>query len=249
MFLGCEQCLDPDNLGFNFTMAFQPIVDLERSMVFAHEALVRGLEGESAAQILSLVSDENWYAFDQSCRVTAIDWATRVKLPSYLSINFFPNAVYTPENCIRTTLAASMKFGFPTNRIIFEVTEGEEIEDRDHLVGIIEAYKNLGFKTAIDDFGAGYAGLNLLAQFQPDIVKLDRELISNIDSTRAKQAIVRGIIQFCNDLDIQIIAEGIETLDELRTLRSLGIILFQGYLFARPKFQGLPEVDWPDLKS
>src|SRR5690606_39933033 len=94
-------------------------------------------------------------------------------LKSKLSINFMPNAVYRPELCIRTTLAAAKEWDFPIERIIFEVTEGERIEDQAHLRNIIAHYKKQGFCTAIDDFGAGYAGLNLLADFQSDMVKLD----------------------------------------------------------------------------
>jgi EAL domain-containing protein (putative c-di-GMP-specific phosphodiesterase class I) len=156
-------------------MAFQPIFDLERRDVFAYEALVRGPAGESAATVLASVTDVNRYAFDQQCRVSAIDWAARLGLTAAsakLSINFLPNAVYEPRACIRATLAAAVRHGLPTDRIIFEFTEQEAL-DTSHLLNILRSYKAMGFLTAIDDFGAGHSGLNLLADFQPDIVKLD----------------------------------------------------------------------------
>jgi len=89
---------------------------------------------------------------------------------------------------------------------------------------------------AIDDFGAGHAGLNLLAEFQPDLLKLDLRLVRNIERNGPKQAIVRGIRRTCTDLGIEIIAEGVESKDEYRWFRDEGVKLFQGYLFARPAF-------------
>ena len=90
-----------------------------------------------------------------------------------LSINFMPNAVYEPSRCLRTTLEAAHRTGFPIENIIFETTEDERVHDAEYLKKIFATYRKEGFKTAIDDFGAGYAGLNLLADYQPDIVKLD----------------------------------------------------------------------------
>ena len=154
-------------------MAFQPIVDVTRRQVFAHEALVRGINGESAGSLLAKVTTENLYAFDQSCRIKAVELAARLQVPAMVSINFMPNAVYQAETCIRATLEAAQRFSLPLDKIIFEVTEQEQVLDIDHLSGILKAYRKQGFMTAIDDFGAGYAGLNLLADFQPDLIKLD----------------------------------------------------------------------------
>ena len=154
------------------------------------------MENQSAASILAQVNDHNRYRFDQNCRVKAIKLASHLNLDAYLSVNFMPNAVYRPENCIRTTLKAAEKYSFPHNRIIFEVTEGERVQDHSHLTDIFREYKRLGFKTAIDDFGAGYSGLNLLAKFRPDIIKLDIELIKDLDKDEVQQTIVSGILIF-----------------------------------------------------
>jgi EAL domain-containing protein (putative c-di-GMP-specific phosphodiesterase class I) len=145
-------------------------------------------------------------------------------MPSLLSINFMPNAVYRPELCIRTTLDAAELYGFPIERIIFEFTEAEKVNDVGHLRGIVEHYKMRGFKTAIDDFGAGFAGLNLLAEVQTDLVKLDMALLRGIDKDPRRQTIARFSIQMCRELDIEIIAEGIETYEELRVLLGKAII-------------------------
>ena len=244
---GCAGCASP--LDFDFSMAFQPIVDVTARTIFAHEALVRGLGGEGAGAVLGQVTEENRFAFDQRCRVKAVDLASRLEMPTYLSINFLPNAVYEPTHCLRTTIEAAERNGFPLTRIIFEVTEGERVTDHKHLKHILTTYKASGLKTAIDDFGAGYAGLNLLADFQPDIIKLDMDLTRGIDRDRVRRAIVRATLAVCRELDITAVAEGVETEDEMQALQDLGISLMQGYLFAKPGFEALPAVNWPLPKA
>lgn len=240
--LSCAECAGGAGLDFEITMAFQPIVNIRTREIFAHEALVRGTKGEPAEAIFRHVDDSTRYRFDQACRVKAIQLAARLGMETAISINFMPNAVYRPETCIRTTLEAAEASGFPSERIIFEITEGERVDDKPHLQEIVQHYKQCGFRTAIDDFGAGYSGLNLLAEFQTDLVKLDMALIRHVDTDRGRRAIVRGIVQVCRDLAIDVIAEGIETRDELTALRDLGIDLFQGYLFARPTFEALAQI-------
>ncbi len=240
--LTCGECRSGAGLDFEFTMAFQPFVEVGTDRVFGYEALVRGVNHESAFEILSKVNDHNRYRFDQACRVKAIYLASELGLHGILSINFLPNAIYRAETCIRATLEAAEEAGFDRNRLMFEVTEGERVTNHAHLLTIFTEYKKQGFKTAIDDFGAGYSGLNLLAQFQPDFIKIDMELTRNIDKDPVRQAIVSGIVETCRLLDLRIIAEGIESAEEYRFLRSRDIRLFQGYLFARPGHQSLPEV-------
>ncbi|RFF31532.1 EAL domain-containing protein [Wenzhouxiangella sediminis] len=233
--------------GFDISMAFQPIVNAQARDIFAHEALVRGRSGEPAGQVFEKVNNRNRYGFDQACRIKAIEWASRLGMQSPLSINFMPNAVYEPERCIQTTLEAAETHGFPTDRIIFEITEGERVEDPEHLDQIIRYYQAQGFLTAIDDFGAGYAGLSLLADFRTDLVKLDMGLVRDIDRKSSRQAVVRATLSACESLGIRAIAEGVETPEEYEALKSMGVSLFQGYLFARPAFEALPEVDWSAL--
>ena len=109
--LGCAGCHSPNGLDFEF--AYQPIVDLVSRTIYAHEALVRGPKSESAHSVLSQVNDTNRYYFDQACRIKAIQGAAGLGMQGPLSINFLPNAVYRPEACIRSTLAAARKNNFP----------------------------------------------------------------------------------------------------------------------------------------
>lgn len=234
----CKGCTNPSLLDFDFEYAFQPIIHLGTKTIFAHEALIRGVNGEAAFTILNKVNPNNIYRFDQACRVKAVKTAAELKIEGLLSINFMPNAVYRPELCIKTTLEAAAKYNFPADKIIFEFTEGEKI-DTNHLRGIISEYKKLGFKTAIDDFGAGYAGLSLLVQFQPDIVKIDMELLRNIDSVKSKQIVVNALVKMCNQLNVEVLAEGVETITERNYLADLGINLMQGYLFSKPAFKSV----------
>ncbi len=224
-------------------MAFQPIFDVESEQVYAYEALVRTPEGAGAAAVLGQVNDDNRYSFDQACRVKAISLATRLGMTGFLSINFLPNAVYQPAACLRRTIEAAAEFDFPVHRLIFEVTENEQVRNPEHLRSIFREYKKRGMITAIDDFGAGHSGLNLLADFQPDIVKLDMALTRGIHLDRVRVAIVRAMVGMCRDLGISVIAEGIEVAEELESLRALGVRLFQGYLLARPALEALPVVD------
>lgn len=245
----CQDCARGAALGFPFEFAYQPIVDISSGQVFAHEALVRGPAGESAASVLSQVNEQNRYRFDQACRVKAIKGAAELGIRECVSINFLPNAIYKPELCIRTTLAAARVHGFPVERIIFEVTEGERVEDGPWFADILREYKRLGFKTAIDDFGAGYAGLKLLADFQPDLIKIDMDLIRNVDRHPAKQSIVRHLVGLCAEMNIVVIAEGIETHAERDLLFDAGVRLMQGYLIARPALKAIAPVSAQALRT
>jgi EAL domain-containing protein (putative c-di-GMP-specific phosphodiesterase class I) len=240
---GCKGCKESPALDFEFEFAYQPIVDVRDRSVFAHEALVRGVNGEGALTVLNRVDDTNRYRFDQLCRTRAISTAARLGMASYLSINFLPNAVYRPEMCIRSTLEAAKAHNFPLDRLIFETVESEQLGDNKHLTNILREYREFGFKTAIDDFGAGHSGLTLLADFQPDLIKLDMALVRNVHLDRARQVIVRGVVTMCKDLNVTVIAEGIEHTGERDFLADCGIYLMQGYWFAKPAFQALPPID------
>lgn len=243
----CDKCADKGTLDFDFTMAFQPIINCKTNQIFGYEALVRGLSNESAYSVISKVNDDNRYLFDQLCRVKAIALAAQLKLDSMLSINFLPKAIYKPERCIRTTLEAAETYGFSTDKIMFEFTEVEKIEDSDFVKKVVEYYKKSGFITAIDDFGSGYSGLGLLADFQTNIVKFDMALIRDIDRDTSRQHIIRNCLNLFKDLNITPLAEGIESIEEMRWLKDAGIELMQGYLFAKPGFECLPTVNFNEL--
>ena len=248
---GCSGCQAPEH-AFSIAMAFQPIVDCETGAVFAYEALVRGENGESAQWVLSQIDERTRYAFDQQCRVAAIRGAVEAGIldtDAKLSINFLPNAVYSPLACIQLTLKTARECDFPTDRLMFELTENERIEDTNHVRKIVDTYRSMGFSTAIDDFGAGHSGLGLLARIQTDYIKLDMELVRGIDSCGPRRIIVEGIVRTAQRLGITVIAEGIETDEERSTLNLLGIRYLQGYLLAKPGFCTLPAIQMPGSAS
>jgi EAL domain-containing protein (putative c-di-GMP-specific phosphodiesterase class I) len=230
-----------------FSFAFQPIVDIKSRLVYSYEALVRGTANQSAWQILSPLTPHGLFAFDQAARIQAIELAMRLGITCRLNLNFMPHSVGSSPEAILSTLQAANRFNLPINRMVIEVVEGEIIEDPTHFAAFINQYRRLGLQFAIDDFGSGYSGLNLLADFQPDQVKLDMKLIRDIECNGPRQAIVRAISQICFDLGIDVIAEGIETVAEYEWLSSQGIQLFQGYLFAKPAFEEFPPVHYPNL--
>jgi EAL domain-containing protein (putative c-di-GMP-specific phosphodiesterase class I) len=224
-------------------MAFQPIVDIETGRPWAFEALVRGEGGEGAGEVLGRVTEETRYAFDQQCRVAAIEGAVAAGIMATgarLSINFLPGAVYSPVACIQLTLQTARAVDFPTDRLIFEFTENERMIDTAHVAHIIDSYRKMGFSTALDDFGAGHAGLGLLAKLQTDIIKLDMELVRGLDTSMPRRMIVAGVLRMCEAMGITLVAEGIETVGEFEALRAIGVRYQQGYLFARPGFRTLP---------
>ena len=239
----CSGCRDGVDFELPFAMAFQPIVDIELGKPFAFEALVRGINGEGAMSVLSQVTDLNRYAFDQACRVKAIETAMAAGLmttDAKLSINFLPNAVYSPMACIQLTLRTAQSAGMPIDRLIFEFTENEHIGSPEHVASIIDTYKRIGFSVAIDDFGAGFSGLDVFAEFVPDEVKLDMALVRGIDKDQRRRIIVAALVTMCKDLDTLLIAEGVETAAESAALRDLGVRYHQGFWYARPALGYLP---------
>ena len=234
----CMACRALPDL-FPFTMAFQPIIDLDHMRIDAYEALVRGPNGESASDVLGRVNRDNLYAFDQSCRIKAIELASHLRMDKQLNINFLPNAVYEPSACIRTTLETAARTGFPRDRLTFEIVENETITSHQHLMRIITEYRRHGFKIALDDFGTGYSGLSRLAEMRPDIVKVDRSLIVDCHQDKFKMSIVSGLVAIGRETGVKIVIEGVEKEEEVRSLHDAGVRFMQGYFFARPKFEGI----------
>ena len=234
----CHACQTATPI-FPFTMAFQPVVDLENHRIDAFEALVRGLDGRGAELVLAEVNDKNLYAFDQACRVKAIEMAARLGMDRQLNINFLPNAVYEPRACIRSTLDAAARTGFERDRLTFEIVETEVIANTPHLLNIIAEYRRQGFKVALDDFGTAYSGLARLAELKPDIVKLDRALIKDCDQDRTRLAIVASMIALGRDIGIKVVVEGVERVGEVEALRAVGARFMQGFYFCKPIFEGI----------
>lgn len=231
----------------DFSMSFQPIVDVLTRKVYSHEALVRGPAGEPAYTVLNAIPTEQKAAFDLAARNRAVRIASELGLGTALNLNYMPGAAINPQTSLEMTLGVARECGFPGENIIFEATEDEFIDDLPRFSSIVKAGRRYGFKLAVDDFGAGYAGLRMLADFQPDYVKLDMGLVRDIDSRGPRQAIARAVALLCEELGINLVVEGVETIPEYRWFHQLGVRLFQGFLFAKPMFEGRPLARFPPL--
>ena len=156
------------------------------------------------------------------------------------------SALQLIQGDLESRLAASLaQHKVPAAMLWLELTESVLLDERaGDISPRLEALRSQGHQIAIDDFGSGYSGLNLLVDYLPDVLKLDRGLIRDIQIHRPRQVVVRAIVDVCAELGIDVLAEGVETQDELRCCETLGIHLFQGYYFARPMFESLPKVDF-----
>ncbi|XZE21540.1 EAL domain-containing protein [Pirellulaceae bacterium SH449] len=226
---------------------FQPVFERDGKTVWGYECLMRAKDADgkplSPAQLLDWARQENLLSMlDRVCRETHLRNAAK-KVPSdkRILINFMPTAIYEPVFCLRSTLRVVKEEGLDPSNIVFEVVESEEVKDRDHLSRILDYYREAGFLTALDDLGAGSSGLSLLASLSPDLIKLDRELVSKAATLKNFTAVIRGLIQIARDCNQLILAEGIETEQEFNLMKDLGIDLFQGFYLGRPG--ELPDLD------
>jgi EAL domain-containing protein (putative c-di-GMP-specific phosphodiesterase class I) len=238
----CAPFTTKGDIGFQFSFAFQPIVNACNREIISFEALVRGPHGEPSASVFAQVPPQEFPRFDEILRREAIYLASRLKIPNLLSLNLSSRGLYEIDMSITATFQASINSGIPVENIIFEVLETDNLTDQRNLVKYLQLIQDFGFKTAIDDFGAGYSGLKLLVKYQPNYIKLDRQLIGDIHHSSIKQSVFSGIAQICRRMSIEIVAEGVEKAGEFYWLRDAGVSFFQGYYFARPAFEALPEV-------
>jgi len=232
------------SVGRPFSMAFQPIVDVENIRVIAYEALVRGNANEPASSIL--FAPRLSARIDRACSFTAIEVASSLGIldtGADLCINVNPRAAYNDIPSLSGTIAAAERSGLPLSRLVLEITEVERLRDPQRLQQTLGPYRDLGLRIAIDDFGSGFAGLSLLAAFHPDILKIDIALTRDIHERYPSRVIVKSIAQICRNLDVQLIAEGVEEARQVDVLQDLGIRYMQGHYFAEPAFEALPV--WP----
>lgn len=149
-------------------------------------------------------------------------------------INFNPTAIYDPGFCLRTTFKEVRRLGIDPANFVFEVVETDSVTDETHLKSILEEYRRQGFRIALDDLGAGFGSLTLLKQIRPDFIKLDRELVDGVHWDNYKASITAHLIRMGKDLQVRIIAEGIEQPEDWHWLRERGVDYVQGFHFARP---------------
>lgn len=231
-----------------FSMAFQPIVNVITGKVFAYESLVRSPNGDSAGPVLKRVPVKDFRLFDMACRSKGIELAMQLGITdtdASLAVNVNPVAALEASSHLSLTCAEAQHAGFPLDRLILEFVEDAQICDPALLRRLMREYQEMGVRVAIDDFGAGYSGLSLLTNLLPDIVKLDMGMVRRIDSDRTTCVVLKAMTSACLELGVQVVAEGVERRETMEALIDIGVVLQQGYLFARPLFEGLPPVNWP----
>lgn len=234
------------------TCHFQPIVYAEdTSKIFAQEALLRGFDEQgnliSPGRIFSHANDAGLvFKLDALARQIAIREANQHGIEPLIFINFSPTAVYDPTTCLRMTVRAINEAGIPHDRVVFEVMESEQPPDIKHLIKILRFYQDAGFQIALDDFGTGYSNLNLITELSPDFIKLDRNLISNINQNPHKAVITKKLLEIAQHLQIKTIVEGVETIEELNWAQEHKADFIQGFLIAKP--QSPPVTTTPNIK-
>lgn len=229
-------------LGFDFSFAFQPIVDVRCRQVVSYEALVRGPHGEPSETILSRLSPADVFLFEEQSHARAIALANRLRVPCRLNLNLAASGIHALAPSVVGIYQSCLQHNLPTRNIILELVESQDLVDQGHLLHSLRRIQEMGFSIAFDDFGAGYSGLKLLAEYQPHYIKVDRHLIGDIQQDVVRQRIFTGIWRICNSLAIHIVAEGVEQAGEYLWLQGMGVRYFQGNYFAQPAFETLPEI-------
>jgi PAS domain S-box-containing protein len=217
----------------------QPIVSLTDGRTYGYESLLRGRVGDrelTGGEIVAAAQAHGAiFTLDLAGRTVALEQGMpKLVDDEVLFVNFTPTAIYDPEVCLRTTWAIARRHGLSMDRICFEVVETEEYPDVTFLRRILDEYRSQGAMVALDDLGAGHSSLTYLDALRPDVVKLDRALISGIDSDSPRQRLVGALIDYAHELDVRVVAEGIETEAELGVIADLGADLGQGWYLGRP---------------
>ena len=233
----------------DFSFAFQPIIDPMSQRVIALEALIRGKDGETPATYFDKFKPEDVYTADLQSKKTAFAMASALGLNhKMLSVNLLPMTLVNRPDAVSFLINEIAAHGLVPEQIIVEFTESEVISRFDTFAQAVKSLKAAGICVAIDHFGAGFAGLQILSHFQPDRIKISRELITDEHKCGPRQAIIQAIIKCCASLEIMISAVGVEKPEEWMWLESAGIEIFQGNLFARACLNGTPSVAWPEKK-
>jgi len=220
------------------TSVYEPIVDVATKTVFGYEALARGPAGTAFHSPLALfesAEEENLiFELDCLCRQSGLDGAVGLPEGTRLFLNVRPTTIYDPSFKPDALIRTLERTGLRPSDVVFEISEQESIESFSVFREIRDEYKNLGFQFALDDTGAGYASLQAVIELEPDFIKVDRALISGLDTDPARQALLKALRDVAGGIGARIIGEGLDTLEELEMLGTLGISFGQGWLFGKP---------------
>ncbi|MDA8194797.1 MAG: EAL domain-containing protein [Thermaerobacter sp.] len=216
---------------------YQPIVGLADGHLLGFESLLRdgGPDHVPPETLFALARREGClFLLEITARRLAIEHRPRLDRPYRLFLNVSPDILMDPGYELGLTLAQLSRHHLAPESVVLEITEQFRVYDPGALDRIMSHYQQQGFFVAIDDFGAGYANLNLLTQIAPKFLKLDRQLIDDIAHKPRSQAIVEAMVTFCNVTHTGLIAEGIENPADWRWLMASGVPFGQGYLLGRP---------------
>lgn len=220
------------------TSVYQPIISLKDGTVFGYEALTRGPEGSPLHSPLRLFaaaeSEGLLYPLDRLARAKAIQGALSRTEEEMLFLNLSAEILNDPQFEPGRTLELLEQRGLTPGNVVFEITERSSIEDFDAAKTILDHYRQQGYRIAIDDAGAGYSSLQAIAELQPDFIKIDRSIIKDIHRHKTKEYILETMLSFAEKLGIHLIAEGIESAEELMKLTRMGVHFGQGFLLGRP---------------
>jgi EAL domain-containing protein (putative c-di-GMP-specific phosphodiesterase class I) len=220
-----------------FWSAYQPIVSLADRSVVAHEALLRGVvDGREVGggDLFFVAESAGWlHRLDRIGRESAIAGAGSWLAGDDLYVNFNPTSIFRPQVCLASTERVVHDAGIDPSQLVFEVVESHAVADRGHLVSILDHYRSLGWRVALDDVGAGWSSLSLLAAVRPDVVKLDKRLVQELPDDGAR-TVLRAVTELAHQLGAVVVAEGVETEQLAEEVTALGADLGQGWLFGRP---------------
>jgi EAL domain-containing protein (putative c-di-GMP-specific phosphodiesterase class I) len=217
----------------NFSMVFQPIVRLADREIFAYEALVRCPEQQLRnPHVLFSIAEQGGriWPLSRLLRSLAVDALPQMPDDALLFINLHPSDFDDPE-----LITGEPRITEHAHKLILEVTERAAITDFDRFSRNVQPLRDAGIRIAVDDLGSGYAALSSVTEINPDFIKFDMTLIRDIDASPIRQNLLRNMISFAADTGTEVIAEGVETKEELATLCELGSDYVQGYYLGRPK--------------
>jgi EAL domain-containing protein (putative c-di-GMP-specific phosphodiesterase class I) len=216
-------------------VAYQPIVDMQEKKVFAYEGLVRSREPSMTNPMDFLDAAEKLNRLKDIGRAVRRSVAAAIDTAGAENsgVLFFVN-LHARDLLDEDLLSETAPLAKHAARVVLEITERASLDGVTDARARVSVLRHMGYRIAIDDLGAGYAGLTTFAQLQPDVVKLDMALVRGLHKEPTKQKLIRSIRDLCRDMGMLVVAEGIEEIDERNALAELGCDLMQGYYFARP---------------
>jgi EAL domain-containing protein (putative c-di-GMP-specific phosphodiesterase class I) len=220
-----------------FWSVYQPIVSLADRSVVAHEALLRGVVDNrevGGGDLFFVAEQAGWlHRLDRIGRESAVAGAVPWLGDDDLFVNSNPTSIFRPQVCLASTERAVHDAGIDPEQLVFEVVESHAIADRGHLVSILDHYRSLGWRVALDDVRAGWSSLSLLAAVRPEVVKLDKALVQELPDDGAR-TVLKAVTELAHQQGAVVVAEGIETEQLADEVTALGADMGQGWLFGRP---------------